>query len=399
MTALLADRADSPDITAVVEAAEQLLTKRMGAPVKLADPVELSGSGRTTVLRVRVSENPFALPRTLVIKQVRAGQTRQTAPAGAPEPGVTSIDSAFLREAVSYQFATALHRDMRPGADLLAHDLRSRLLVLSDLGEGTVLSARLRGLEPAGTANLLMAFAQALGRMHAATVGREEDFSALFQRATDGQAARARREGVFAQANAAVAEVPGLLRDHLGIEVPDDVAELARRCTGLFTKGRFRAFSPSDLCPENVIANERGIRFLDYEWGGFRDATLDIAYALVSFPGCLCDYELSRDRAQQMVDAWRAEVVGVWPQLADDELLARKILHARLMWVWLTTYWFVPGDHVRIASAREHRLSVPRSEALIRRWAGLAEDARMHSEDTLADFADQVTAVLAGEDG
>ena len=66
MTALLAERAAD-----VVSAAQQLLTKRMGAPVKLSDPIELSGSGRTTVLRVRVAENAFSLPRTLIVKQVR----------------------------------------------------------------------------------------------------------------------------------------------------------------------------------------------------------------------------------------------------------------------------------------------------------------------------------------
>jgi hypothetical protein len=242
-----------------------------------------------------------------------------------------------------------------------------------------------------------MAFAQALGRMHAGTVGREADFAALLHRAAGPQGGRLKGDGITAQAHAAVAEVPGLLREHLGVTAPDEVLELVQRCESLFSGGRFRAFSPSDLCPENVIANERGIRFLDYEWGGFRDATLDIAYALVSFPGCLCDYELSRDRARQMADAWRAEVAGVWPALGDDDLLARRILEARLMWLWLTTYWFLPGDHVRIASAREHGLSVPRSEALIRRWAGLAEDARCHEDDTLADFADQVTATMAGD--
>ncbi|MBO0853900.1 MAG: kinase, partial [Nocardia sp.] len=67
MTALLAERAAE-----VVSAAQQLLTKRMGAAVKLSDPIELSGSGRTTVLRVRVADT-FSLPRTLIVKQVRGG--------------------------------------------------------------------------------------------------------------------------------------------------------------------------------------------------------------------------------------------------------------------------------------------------------------------------------------
>ncbi|MGW0251433.1 phosphotransferase family protein [Nocardia goodfellowii] len=383
MTALLAERAAE-----VVSAAQQLLTKRMGAPVKLSDPMELSGSGRTTVLRVRVSENAFSLPRTLIIKQVRGNAAERRT--GGLAPGVASIDSAFLREAVSYQFTTALSRDQRPGAYLIAHSLPERLLILSDLGENSLLTQQLRsGAEPA-TRNALMAFAQALGRMHAATVGREADFVALLRRVD----VMHRVDGIAQQAETAIAEVPGMLRRELGIEVPGEIAELIVRGNRLFSAGRFRAFSPSDLCPDNVILNEEGARFLDYEWGGFRDATLDIAYALVSFPGCLCDFELARDRARQMVEAWRSEVVGVWPALADDTVLAERILEARLIWVWLSTYWFLPVDHARIAAAREHGLSVPRSEALINRWAALAEDARCTGDDIIGDFADEVSAML-----
>ncbi|MFC9439789.1 phosphotransferase family protein [Nocardia sp. NPDC057030] len=383
MTALLAERAAE-----VVSAAQQLLTKRMGAPVKLSDPIELSGSGRTTVLRVRVAENAFSLPRTLIVKQVRGHSHDRTT--GGLAPGVASIDSAFLREAVSYQFTTALSREQRPGAYLIAHSLPERLLILSDLGENSLLTQMLQsGAEPA-TRNGMMAFAQALGRMHAATVGREADFVALLRRVDVVH----RVDGIAQQAESAIAEVPGLLQRELGIEVPGEIAERIVRGNRLFSAGRFRAFSPSDLCPDNVILNEEGARFLDYEWGGFRDATLDIAYALVSFPGCLCDFELSRERARQMVEAWRSEVVGVWPALADDEVLSERILEARLIWVWLSTYWFLPADHARIAAAREHGLSVPRSEALINRWAALAEDARCTGDDIVGDFAEDVSAML-----
>ncbi|AXK88980.1 kinase [Nocardia farcinica] len=383
MTALLAERAAD-----VVSAAQQLLTKRMGAPVKLSDPIELSGSGRTTVLRVRVAENAFSLPRTLIVKQVRGGAQDRTT--GGLAPGVASVDSAFLREAVSYQFTTSLGRDQRPGAYLIAYSLPDRLLILSDLGENAGLTAVLRsGAEPA-TRNALMAFAQALGRMHAATVGREADFVALLRRVDVVH----RVDGIAQQAEAAVAEVPRLLQRELGLTVPVEIAERIVRGNRLFSAGRFRAFSPSDLCPDNVMLNNDGARFLDYEWGGFRDATLDIAYALVSFPGCLCDVELSRERARQMVEAWRAEVVGVFPALADDAVLAERILEARLIWVWLTTYWFLPADHTRIAAAREHGLSVPRSAALINRWAALAEDARCTGDDVIGDFADEVSAML-----
>lgn len=380
MTATLAD-----PVSEVVAAAQQLLTRRTGAPVTLVDPVDLGGSGQATVLRVRVSENPFQLPRTLVIKQVRDAPSDMTADAAAGD------QSAFLREAASYQFATALATDSRPGPDLLAYDLGARLLVLSDLGDASPITALLKHSDAASVTNSLMAMAQALGRMHAATVGREEDFGALLRRVGVPNSA----DGISAQIPDALAAVPRMLAADLGIvETPAAILDRVERSGRLFAHGAFRAFSPSDLCPDNIIVNEEGVRFLDYEWGGFRDATLDITYALASFPGCLCHFDLSADRAQAMIDAWRSEVVGIWPHLADDSVLAAKILDAQLIWVWLTTFWFLPNDHERIAAARAHHLSVPRSDALISRWNVLVDQASRTGDTDVAAFALRVVGAL-----
>nr|WP_296779735.1 kinase [Rhodococcus sp. (in: high G+C Gram-positive bacteria)] len=379
MTATLAD-----PVSEVVAAAQQLLTRRTGAPVTLVDPVDLGGSGQATVLRVRVSENPFQLPRTLVIKQVRDS-------AGSGSGVDAGGHSAFLREAASYQFATALATDSRPGPDLLAYDLGARLLVLSDLGDASPITALLKHSDAASVTNSLMAMAQALGRMHAATVGREDDFAALLRRVGVTNSA----DGISAQIPDVLTAVPRMLDEDLGIvDVPASLLERVERSGRLFGHGAFRAFSPSDLCPDNIIVNEEGVRFLDYEWGGFRDATLDITYALASFPGCLCHFDLSADRAQAMIDAWRSEVVGIWPHLADDSVLASKILDAQLIWVWLTTFWFLPNDHTRIAAARAHHLSVPRSDALISRWNVLVEQATRTGDADVAAFALRVVGAL-----
>lgn len=380
MTATLAD-----PVSEVVAAAQRLLTRRTGASVTLVDPIDLGGSGQATVLRVRVSANPFQLPRTLVVKQVRDNPTEGAA---ATDGGG---QAAFLREAASYQFANALATDSRPGPELLAYDLNARLLVLSDLGDASPITALLKHSDAASVTNSLMAMAQALGRMHAATVGREDDFAALLRRIGLPDTA----DGITAQIPEALAAVPRMLAAELGIaETPSAFFDRVERSGRLFTHGASRAFSPSDLCPDNIIVNEEGVRFLDYEWGGFRDATLDITYALASFPGCLCHFDLSAELAQAMIDAWRSEVVGIWPHLADDTVLASKILDAQLIWVWLTTYWFLPNDHTRIAAARAHHLSVPRSDALLSRWAALVDQAITTGDNDVADFARRVVAAL-----
>lgn len=387
MTAILAE-----PLSEVVAAAEKLLTRRTGAQVRLVDPVDLGGSGRSVVVRVRVAENPFSLPRTLVIKQVHETSTK--APTAQriefDVPDHSTVDVAFLREAVSYQFATALATESRPGAELLAYDFETRLLVLGDLGDSTPFGSLLKNADPDTVTNSLMAMAQALGRMHAATVGREEDFTALLRRAEVAHCG----DVVAEQAQASLATVPQLLADRLDVEVSDDILAIADRAGRLFSGGRFRAFSPSDLCPDNIIVNDEGVRFLDYEWGGFRDATLDLTYALVSFPACLCSIDLSYERARAMTEAWRAEVVGMWPALADDVLLNERVLDAQLMWVWLSTYLFLPEDYTKIAAVRGHQLSAPRAEALTARWESLATFAEHSGHGAIADHARLVVARL-----
>ncbi|WP_092808144.1 kinase [Rhodococcus globerulus] len=387
MTVLLAD-----PVSEVVAAAEQLLTRRTGAPVTLVDPTDLGGSGRTIVLRVRVAENPFSLPRTLVIKQVRdpylGVKNGVTPPAEAIH--VFDPDTAFLREAVSYQFANALAKDARPGAELLAYDLNARLLVLSDLGDATAISILFQDSDADTVTNTLMAMAQAMGRMHAATVGREEDFTALLRRAEVVHSS----DEVADQVARVVTDVPSMLADTLGVVVDPNILEQVHHAQNLFSGGRFRAFSPSDLCPDNIIVNGEGVRFLDYEWGGYRDALLDITYALVSFPGCLCNVDLTEERASAMVDAWRSEVVGLWPALADEAELGRGLVEAQLIWVWLSTYMFLPNDHSRIAAVREHHLSIPRSDALLRRWARLARAAELAGNVSVHDHANEIVAAL-----
>jgi hypothetical protein len=180
----------------------------------------------------------------------------------------------------------------------------------------------------------------------------------------------------------------------LGVDVDPNVLDQVHHAQNLFSGGRYRAFSPSDLCPDNIIVNGEGVRFLDYEWGGYRDALLDITYALVSFPGCLCNVDLTEERASAMVDAWRSEVVGLWPALADEAELGRGLVEAQLIWVWLSTYMFLPNDHSRIAAVREHYLSIPRSDALLRRWARLARSAELAGNTAVQAHASEVVAAL-----
>lgn len=363
----------------VLRSAERLLTRRTGAQVVLVDPEDLGGSDRTLVLRVRPRENPFSLPRTMVVKKVLTGQ------------GGRDADEAFLREVVSYQFANTLPPEHRPGATLFAHDVAERVLVLADLGGAPTLADVLSDDDPVVAQRGLVAWAQALGRMHAATAHREDDFAALLRHAGRQQWT----DPVEGPPHAALAELPGVLEATLGVHTPAEVVQRAAETDRLLGRGALRAFSPSDLCPDNAMLTADGVQFLDFEWGGFRDVFLDAAYALVPFPGCWCSPQLSTEQAEHLVQAWRGEVVGVWPQLADDALLRSRVLDAQLLWTWVSTRWFLPGRATRLDPSSEHPLALRPAHALAVRWSRLAESAERSGEDATAGHARTVAAALS----
>ena len=318
-------------IIRVVRAAEAMLSQRAGSSVVLEDPEDLGGRGRTTVVRVRVAQNPFSQARTLVIKALPVDE----------EP------HAFHREIAAYKYATTLPTQSRPGPQIIASDAQARVLVLSDLGHGRSMSGLLTGRDVTEAVHAVSAWGQALGRMHAATFGGESDFRALLRRgANSAQDVNVLRD----QAVRAFSLFDGALRA-LDVPVPPRVTGMLANACDLFTEGEHRAFSTSDVGPENILINGEGVQFMDYEWGGFRDAILDVAYSQVtcgsvlSAPSQRASDPAVRERLEEaLVDAWRAEVALIWPALSNRRVLARRLLAARLLWVWLSTVWMLPLD-------------------------------------------------------
>ncbi|MGH3793352.1 MAG: hypothetical protein ACRDSP_00530 [Pseudonocardiaceae bacterium] len=368
-----------------VRSAERLLTARLGAQVRLADPEDLGGSGRSTVLRVRVARTPFTLPKTLVVKHnpVRT-------PAGGAD--------LFAQEAASCQLFTSLRREDRPGPELIACDPGQRLLVLEDLGRsGTVASLLLSS--DSGTASraerVLLSWARALGRLHATTRDREPDFAALLRRLGAPQVT----DPLANDGRAAVAGLPALLEAELGVSSRFEAVAEARRAAALLGGRPYRAFSPADLGPDNAVMGQT-VRFIDFEGGGFRTALLDAVQLRAPLPSSLVALAFPPGMTEAMVSAWHAEVVGSWPDLADRSLLARRLLDAQLLWTWLCTWWLLPMPRPRtpgsaVASSQPDSTTMfDRGGLLVDRWEQLAGEAEAVGRVEIAGHASAVVEGL-----
>ena len=303
-----------------------------------------------------MARNPFSLPRTVVVKHYLA----------EPEPG---RPDPFHYEVASCQLFTALPEASRSSPVLIAHDQQARLLVLEDLGRSSTLADKLFGPDPAAAQRYLVSWARALGRMQAATAGRENDFGALLRR----QGERAWRDPMAEDARAAFAEVPDLLTEELGVAVSAAASGEAHETVRLLGGTRYRAFSPSDTCPDNNLVTSRGVRFVDFEWGCFRDIALDAAYLRVPFPGCEAGLALPAGMSETMLEAWRNEIAPVWPDLDEPGRLERRLLDAQILWAWLCTWTLLPRIHDRDGLVGADPTRTARiSTALAHYWRQLA---------------------------
>lgn len=365
------------EVLATMVAAEAVLSRRFGSKVTLADPVDLGGSERSIVLRVKASSH-FALPRTLVLK-------RYVLPEG-DEPA-----DSFIREAASYQLFTSLTAQDRVCPELFAHEGSKRLLVMEDLGRAPTLAEKLMGNDARGAERALLSWAHSLGRLHATTAGREPDFDALQRRLGHPES----KDPLAIDGSTALDQLPELLEAEFGVATSAAARESAERTKGLLGEERQRAFSPSDSCPDNNLITSRGVRFLDFEGGCVRNIMLDAAYLRVPFPTCWCPYGLPTGMTDAMLAGWRAEVRGMWPDLNDDAVLLPLLLDAQLFWVWFTTWQLLTNPNLEGCPHAAKLIVTPdRPTVLATRWRRLAVCAVAADVEPVAEHAQMVVHAL-----
>ncbi|MGW3961170.1 phosphotransferase [Amycolatopsis sp. NPDC005003] len=360
-------------IAAAVAAGESVLSRRFGSAITLVSPEDLAGSGPATVVRARVVSS-FALPRTLVIKHYP----------DRPESGA----DPFAQEAVSYQLFTALAPDERMCPELVAHDGRDRVLVLEDLGRTPTLEDKLYARDSRAAERALLSWARSLGRLHASTAGREADFNALLRRL--GGPVKPDSDEV----DALCSRVPPLVQKRLGIPVPDDVLAQVKAAVDQSRAAGFRAFSPVELSPDNNLVTGQGVRFLDFENGRVRSALVDAAHLRLPFASWPDALALPAGMSEAMIAAWRAEVVGVWPAFADDDVLAGHLTSSELLRVWLIT-----GEELGALNLSRHAAPVSREAAFVTWWRDLAKHAGYVRMTAVSEFAARVAAALAARLG
>ena len=369
-----------------VRAAEALLARAWGEPavVQAAEKIW----GRSHVVRLRLDAG-----RIVVLK--RRGRPDRRGGHG------------FGVELAALEYLNAMPVPVAPR--LLGADTEAGILLLEDLGEGASLADSLLAGGRSRIQADLIAYAQALGSLHAWSMGRRGSLDGLLVRHAPGQPAvtgwlDAIQRGTepFLAAAAALGVAVGGVADEIG------------QLRVLLSETGYLGLVHGDACPDNVHIIDGTCRIFDFETSGWGPVALDAAYLLAPFPSCWCFASIPAEIAGPAVAAYRTRLaaggVGLgpdWEELTTAVLAGLLIARGRMLaealeqdheWgtttmrprflAWLGSFTSRDGGG---ALPRLQRAASAMQERLTERWPGLRVPdypALAHSGSALARVPD-----------
>jgi Ser/Thr protein kinase RdoA (MazF antagonist) len=231
---------------------------------------------------------------------------------------------AFGIELAALEYLSAMPEPVAPR--LLGADAEAGLLLMEDLGPGRSLADSLLAGSPAAAQADLVAYARALGSLHAWSRERAAGYAALRARHAPGAALGPAWLGAVGRGQAGFRAVAA------GLGLPTaGVEDELKTITDITNGAAFPGLVHGDACPDNVRMRGGECLIFDFESSGWGPVTLDAAYLLAPFPSCWCFGRLPAGAAAAALDAYRARVGEAGIELGPDWDAAL----AAAMAVWL----------------------------------------------------------------
>ncbi len=302
----------------MITVVEKLLSERFEGKVRLDAAEEIRSGGRSNVSRYRVLEGPQCAPQSVIVKQAVA-VGREVYDSDLPYGPAWRL----FNEWAGLRFLTEVSGGASPTPRFYAGDRDHGLVALEDLGASKGLDQALLGADPAYAEAMLVAFAAALGRMHALTTGKQAEF----ERIRGGLGPRKSNTpddwgDWLAKSLRDMAQVAGI---ELALGINEELKIVAKN---LAEPGSFHAYLHHDPCPDNCLITGDGLKLIDFEFGGYGHALGDGIYGRIHFPTCWCVNRLPDHVPPKMEAAYRAELIKGCPEAADDERFYRAVVEA-----------------------------------------------------------------------
>jgi len=342
---------------AIVKFAEALLSRQFDLEARLVGGRVFSGF-KSVVVRCQVESRGAVLPNALIVKKAREDRVgyfpdSQATPNAAHE---------LFNDWAAARFLDGLGHDPQLSPRFYAGDRKHGLIVLEDLGDGEAPNTidALQGHDPQLAERTLVEHAALLGRLHAATMGRYEEYRQI--RLGLGPAPHPLKLYHDPWSEARLSPIPANevddaissyrevfaalgLRSHLGVE--DEIAHVTTVVEA--DPGPFLAYCKGD---QNVagdyLRRQTKPRLFDFDQGGFRHALIE------GMPGRMtwgCQMRIPARVRSDMEKAYQAALSSGYAEVADDRVFYRGMVEAGARWNILHLIHRVPaalsGDYQR----------------------------------------------------
>jgi hypothetical protein len=231
------------------------------------------------------------------------------------------------------EFLTRVMGEDSPAPAFIAGDRKTGYFIMEDIHVGLDPAQALLGQDPQLARGLMLAIAVELGRMHAATAGRLEEYKPL-------------RLALGRQGDHEVQRVSKLVSswisslDSLDLSLDRGATDdLERVRQTVLHPGPFLAHVHGDPCPDNWWQVAGRMRLFDFELGGFRHALQDGVYGRIHFPTCWCVNRFPEDLPEAMENAYRSELVLGCPQAGEDGVFYPAVVELCAFWFLVTCQW------------------------------------------------------------
>lgn len=312
------------DWDALLRRAGQVLSRTLGGEVTLGEPERLTDEGRRNLLlRCRVVSAPQGSPTSLVLKQAHREEYR-------PEDPGSWAARGFFRDWAGLQFLGEAAGDATGCPRFYGGDREVGFVLMEDLGAGEDLAHRLLEGTAGEAEEGLLLLAEVLGRMHAATGGREAEYLRIRGALSAwGDESRARLMDEAQEVRGKIEEICASLGVNAGDAFGADVERIGR---AIGEPGPFLAYTHGDPCPDNTLLRGGALRLFDYEFGRYRHALLDGVYGRIRFPTCWCVGDIPEAVVDRMEAAYRKELAAGCPA-AEDDLYGKAVTEACGYWL------------------------------------------------------------------
>lgn len=315
----------------IIQSAAQLMSVYFHKPIHFSKVIQVSEPERRNVILRLLIDNPTTeMPRSLIFKKT-VTETNKFASA-SHETEIEQL-SRFAHDWAGIEFLTQIGNNHCP--HFYAGSLEYKFILIEDLGPlhpslvgPLTRSSSVVHLRDAKSA--LISYVRRLGKMHADTVGKYDQFTSILNRIYP----RALRYISIPEIDGAeVLKQFKLMTGDKSKELHQEIQDILE-----FSKSSsdFHVFLHGDICPDNVYYQGSEMRLIDFEFSDFGNALIDGVYLRMHMPSCWCSKAVPEAVLHRMEAVYREELKVKISASVDDDIYRTQLTYACAYWLLRT---------------------------------------------------------------